>query len=160
MALRKITRLVSPVTIGNILDIDVGSNGAILLSLTLTWQPLVYFNANTENEVIAPGDIHVLVVDSLTTRSLLGQLRFAPQPDVVVVPTNWFWSWEHPDINYLAAANVYNKLAVNTAFASQPDGVIVPGSKLRIISTPDPEKNLSHAVQVEAQVLTFDTQNP
>lgn len=156
MAINQYTKFVQQIGGGTTIDIDIGGSGGILLKLKLYNAPYTYFNINTDTEQVKSGNIYAIIADSATFRSLIGQIEIVPVPDSVVVPFTGSWEWEHPDADAFRSSQILSKLRPHTAFALQPDAMMLPGSKLRILAQWDPEIQTVHNLCIEAEVMVFD----
>ena len=153
MALKQFTKYVPEVGIGTVIDFAM-PNGGILLSIDLQWVPFTYYNKDLSTQVATQGDLQALISDTTTARSIIGQIQVSPA-DVIVVPTESSWDWEHPNSADLSSSYIIHKMRAHSAFPLQPDGVLV--GNLRVLITQDPQTLVTHGVLVTAKVISFDT---
>ena len=156
MTIQYFTKFVRDVGAGSNIDFNIGGNGGILLSASLFTAPKTYFNANTSNESVQPGDIHALIIDTLAARSLIGQTEVSPIPDAIVIPVNNSWEWEHQNADAFRNSQIVSKLRPYTTFTVQPTTVIVPGGAIRVIAAWDVNRKVVHHLAIELEVLVFD----
>ena len=150
------TAFADNITIRRDVGVIFGTRGGILLSMELNWAPRSYHNANTENQTPVISDIHVLLKDSTTGRSPIGQSDLThPGVDSIVVPTNGSWNWRHPEEDLLLNADVMGRLTFNSSFAEDPIGLIRGGLVLTV--EPDPNNTAAHSLVIEAKFLAFDS---
>lgn len=133
-------------------DIEFGTRGGILLNLTLRHIPKTYFDIGSSTEQERIGPIHVVVGDSGTSQPILGQTLSG---DNIIVRTGDIFEWDHPQRQALIDAGMTIEKLGFHAFQLMPTGVI--RSHLRIIASWDPTLQVSHSLEVSAELLVFDS---
>lgn len=152
------TLLENNITVLRNSDIVLGARGGILLSLNLEWQPVTYFNINTDDELIKGGDIHVLVTDSSTSRSPIGQIDLThPVVDSIIVPSGGDWFWSHPEEDAIESSAAIAKLAFNPNFTEDPIGILRGPLRLRMEPDPNRAVTVAHSLAIEVKFLAFDS---
>lgn len=138
-------------------DIQFGARGGVLIALRLVHQPRDYHNLSSASDRKPKlGDIHALVLDSATSRSVIGQIDVIhPTVDSVIVPLDGDWDWEHPERDFLESSNLIGRLAFNSVYTSDPIGVIRGSLRLRV--EPDPNNIAAHSLSIEAKFMSFDS---
>tara|TARA_R110002096_G_scaffold186882_12_gene366056 strand:+ start:429 stop:905 length:477 start_codon:yes stop_codon:yes gene_type:complete len=138
---------------GQTADYFVGFNGAIILDIQLKWAPYTFLNVGTSEESSQGGDIHVVLADSTTSISVLGQGDNFNTP--IIVPHGGVFTWSHPNYNTIIdAALTIEKLLPNPNLAIQQPGLI--RGSIRLLARAEPVRQTPHSLIIEAELLVFD----
>jgi len=153
MAIVRLQRILSDIGASSSADYQFTSPtiGGILLDMTLTWRGRQYYDLGTADEVAKLGDIHVIIGDSATNQSVIGQI-LSPL-SAVRVPTGGDWSWSHPHRDELVAGAAFISRLTHKNWTPMPVGVI--RNDLRIIASWDPLVQQQHDLIIEANLMPF-----